>query len=163
LVLTEQQEDRFQPLVAMSQLELSHFPQPEFNEADSVQAALDALSHAKDESSSHEAHEAFLWAVGNSHAGTYHPIILGVLPEIEKILVGGNAWAQRAAIESLIDLGGSFVPEPGYETYLGGPVQEKLTAFIHSMRRQIELLTKGRETCASSAKELLDLINDQML
>lgn len=99
----------------MRPLNLNQFPQPESNESGNVDAALDALRHAKDESTAAEAYDAFLWAMGNSHAGTRYPVILGVLPEIEQILMHGNPWAQRAVMESLIDLGGSFVPEEGYE------------------------------------------------
>ena len=34
----------------------------------------------------------------------------------------------------LIDLGGTFVPEPGHETFRGVSVRETLTAFIHALR-----------------------------
>lgn len=145
----------------MKSLDLTHFPQPESNDSGSVEAALDALRNAENESTANEAYDAFLWAVGNNHAGTFYPVILGVLPEIEKILVNGKAWAQRAAMESLIDLGGSFIPEEGYENYLGASVQEALKAFIHSMRRNIAPLANGSDARAKSAADLLELIDDQ--
>jgi hypothetical protein len=145
----------------MRHLDLTQFPQPESNDEGSVEAALDALRHAKDESSANEAYDAFLWAVGNNHTGTFYPVVLGVLPEIEQILTGGNEWAQRAVIESLIDLGGSFVPEAGHENYLGASVQAALNAFIHSMRRHVEPLAKGNDARAKSASDLLELIDDQ--
>lgn len=66
------------------------FPQPESNDAGAVDAALQALRCARDEPTSKEAYDAFLWAVGNNHAGTYYPVILAVLPEIEQILVSGE-------------------------------------------------------------------------
>ena len=84
----------------MRPLDLSHFPQPESNDSGSVEAALDGLRDAEDESAASEAYDAFLWAVGNNHAGTFYPVILGVLPEIEQILRNGKAWAQRAAMEA---------------------------------------------------------------
>ncbi|MDR7307896.1 hypothetical protein [Rhodoferax saidenbachensis] len=146
----------------MRPLNLSQFPQPESNESGSVEAALDALRHAEDESTADEAYDAFLWAIGNNHAGTFYPVVLGVLPEIEQILMHGKAWAQRAVMESLIDLGGSFVPEEGYENYLGASVQETLNAFIRSMRRQVAPLAKGNDECAKSAADLLELIDDQV-
>jgi hypothetical protein len=145
----------------MRPLDLSHFPQPESNDSGSVEAALDGLRDAEDESAASEAYDAFLWAVGNNHAGTFYPVILGVLPEIEQILRNGKAWAQRAAMESLIDLGGSFVPEEGYENYLGAPVQQALNAFIHSMRQHVEPLANGNDARAKSAIDLLELIDDQ--
>lgn len=146
----------------MRPLNLSQFPQPDSNEPGSVEAALDAIRHAEDESTADEAYDAFLWAMGNNHAGTFYPVILGVLPEIEQILMQGKAWARRAVMESLIDLGGSFVPEEGYENYLGASVQETLNAFIQSMRQQVALLAKGSDACAKSAADLLELIDDQV-
>lgn len=145
----------------MSQLNLTQFPQPESNESGSVEAALYALRNADDESSANEAYDTFLWAVGNNHAGTYYPVVLGVLPEIEQILMSGKAWAQRAAMESLIDLGGSFIPEEGYDNYLGASVQEALRAFIHSIRHHVAPIASGNAVRAKSAVELLDLIDDQ--
>jgi len=145
----------------MRPLNLDHFPQPESNDFGSVDASLEALWTAHDESTAVEAYDAFLWAMGNNHAGTFYPVILGVLPEIEKTLVSGKPWAQRATIEALIDLGGSFIPEEGYETYLGGSVQETLKAFVHSMRRHIAPLAAGDDARAKSAIDLLELIDDQ--
>ena len=145
----------------MRPLNLSNFPQPESNDSSSVEAALDAIRNAEDESTANEAYDAFLWAVGNNHAGTFYPVVLGVLPEIEQILISGNGWAQRAAIESLIDLGGSFVPEEGYENYLGASVQETLKAFTQSMSRHIAPLANGNDALAKSATDLLELIDDQ--
>jgi hypothetical protein len=145
----------------MKPLHLDHFPQPPSNDPGTVEDALEALSSAHDESTAVDACDAFLWAVGNNHAGTFYPVILGVLPEIERIVVSGKAWAQRAAIEALIDLGGTFVPEKGHETYLGSSVQETLKAFVQSMRRHIAPLATGDDARAKSAAELLELIDDQ--
>lgn len=145
----------------MRQLNLTQFPQPESNESGTVEAALDALRNSDDESTANEAYDALLWAIGNNHAGTFYPVVLGVLPEIEQILMNGSAWAQRAAMESLIDLGGSFVPEEGYENHLGASVQGVLNAFIHSMRHHIAPLASGNDARAKSAVDLLELIDDQ--
>ncbi|HEX5737378.1 MAG TPA: hypothetical protein VFY22_02610, partial [Hydrogenophaga sp.] len=148
-------------MTTMRPLDLANFPQPESNDSGSVEAALDALHNAGDESTANEAYDAFLWAVGNNHAGTFYPVILGVLPEIELILMNGKAWAQRAVMEALIDLGGSFVPEDGYETYLGASVQQALNESIHSMRHHVAALVNGNDARAKSAIDLLELIDDQ--
>ena len=145
----------------MRPLDLTQFPQPESNDSQSVEAALSGLRGAGSEAAANEAYDAFLWAVGNNHAGTYYPVVLAVLPEIEEILVNGQAWAQRAVIESLIDLGGSFVPEEGHENYLGASVQDSLNTFIHSMRRHVVPLSEGKDARAKSAVELLELIDDR--
>lgn len=137
------------------------FPQPESNDPGTMEAALEALRAAVDESTALDAYDALLWAVGDNHRGTFYPVVLGALPEIESILMGGNPWAQRAAMEALIDLGGSFVPEEGFETYLGASVQETLKAFVHSVRRYIAPLATGDDARAKSATDLLELIDDQ--
>lgn len=144
----------------MSPPNLAQFPQPESNDSGSIEAALGALRNAEDEATALEAYDAFLWAVGNNHLGTFYPVILGVLPEIEQILVGGTVWAQQAVLESLIDLGGTFVPEPGYEEHLGVSVHQALRAFIHSMRSHIAPLASGNGPRARSAADLLELIDD---
>lgn len=146
----------------MRPLDLTQFPQPESNDSQSVEAALNALLGAGSEAAANEAYDAFLWAVGNNHAGTYYPVILAVLSEIEEILVSGQAWAQRAVIESLIDLGGSFVPEAGHENHLGASVQDSLNTFINSLRRHVVPLSEGKDARAKSAVELLELIDDRM-
>lgn len=144
----------------MQTLFLDQFPQPESNDADSVEAAIGLLRDAEDEPGAKEAYDAFLWAVGNNHAGTYYPVVFGVLREIEQILMSGKVWAQRAVIEVLIDLGGSFVPETGYENYLGASVKGMLNAFIRTMRDHIAPLVNGNDARAKSAADLLELIDD---
>jgi hypothetical protein len=136
-------------------------PQPDSNEPDTVEKALLALRAANDEQTAVDACDAFLWAMGNNHAGTFYPVVLSVLPAVEQILAGGQPWAQRAVMESLIDLGGTFIPEPGYETYLGASVQDALKAFIQSLRHHLVGLATGTDARARSAVDLLELIDDQ--
>ncbi|HET7867857.1 MAG TPA: hypothetical protein VFL86_25920 [Burkholderiaceae bacterium] len=144
-------------------MELTHletYPQPEGNDPGSVPAALKALAQAHDESSALEACDRFLWTVGNNHAGTFFPIVLAALPQMEQILIGGGAWSRQAAMEALIDLGGPFVPEQGHETHLGVPVQETLRLFIRSMRPHILPLTHASGELRRSAEDLVELIDD---
>ena len=140
---------------------IDQFPQPDSNDSGSVERALLALREANDEQAAVDACDAFLWAMGNNHAGTFYPVVLGALPALEQILVSGRAWAQRAVMESLIDLGGTFTPEQGYETYLGVSVQEALKTFIHSLRPHLVGLATGNDARARSAIDLLELMDDQ--
>jgi hypothetical protein len=137
------------------------YPQPEWNDPASVHLALEAIWHAHDEPSANEAYDRFLWAVGNNHSGTYYPVVLAVLPQIEEILIGGSAWSQRAAMESLVDLGGTFIPEEGHETHLGISIRGELQAFIHSLRPRIVPIASGNDARSKSAVDLLELIDDQ--
>lgn len=139
---------------------LETYPQPEGNDPGSLPAALEALQHAHDESSALDACDRFLWTVGNNHAGTFYPIVLAALPQMEQILIGGDTWPRQAAMEALIDLGGPFVPEQGRETHLGVPVQETLRRFIRSMRPHILPLTRASSALRRSAEELVELIDD---
>jgi hypothetical protein len=145
----------------MKPLNFDEFPQPDGNDSGTVGAALEALWNASDESTANEAYDLFLWAVGNNHAGTFFPVVLGTLPGIQRILMSGSEWAQRAAIESLIDLGGSFVPDPGYEMHLGASVQEMLNAFVDSTRSYVAPLANGNDARARSAMDLVELIDDR--
>ena len=137
------------------------YPQPEWNDPSSVHAALEAVRRAHDEPSANEAYDRLLWAVGNNHSGTFYPVVLAVLPQIEQILINAGTWAQRAAMESLIDLGGSFIPEERYKTHLGASVREQLQAFIHSLRPRVVPLAVGHNARSQSAVDLLELIDDQ--
>ena len=145
----------------MKPLDVDQFPQPDSNESDSVEKALLALREANDEQAAVDACDAFLWAMGNNHAGTFYPVVLAVFPALEQILVSGRAWAQRAVMEALIDLGGTFIPEQGHETFLGVSVRETLRTFIHSLRHHLVGLAMGNDARARSAIDLLELIDDQ--
>ena len=140
----------------------SPFPQPEWNDADSVDGALAALRQARDDTSAMEAQDRFLWAVGDNHAGTFHPVVLATLPALHQILQGGHSWARYAVLECLIDLAGSFVPAEGHALHQGAPVQDTLQAFVQSLRPRVAELAEGSETEADSAQELLELIDDQL-
>lgn len=144
-----------------SRMSFDAFPQPEWNDESAVTLALERLRDANDEDSALEAYDQYLWAVGNNHAGTFYPVVLATLPELEKLLREGNFWSQRAVIEALIDLGGSFVPEERYEAHAGQPVQRTLIARIHAMRPLLEPLAEGNDIRSGSAAELLELIDDQ--
>lgn len=135
-------------------------PQPEWNDPGALFAALKALRGAHDEPSAGEAYDRFLWAVGNNHTGTFYPVVLAALPHIEQILIDGGTWPRHAAMQSLIDLGGPFVPEPGHETHLGVSVQGTLRAFIRSMRPHIVPLAQGSDELSRSAQDLVELIDD---
>lgn len=64
-------------------------------------------------------------------------------------------------MESLIDLGGTFVAEEGHETHLGASVQQTIRAFIRSLRGHIAPFANGDDARATSALDLLELIDDQ--
>lgn len=136
------------------------FPEPGWNDPDSVALALAELRAAHDEASAHEACDRLLFAVGDNHAGTFRPVALAVMPELKRVLVDGLSWAQRAALEALIDLGGTFVPEAGFEMHEGVDVRSALRAALCAMRPEVAPLAVGDDARARSAADLLELIDD---
>ncbi len=146
---------------ATNDMKFDYYPQPESNSPSTVEAALEALRNAHDQLSATDASDAFLWSVGNNQIGTFYPVVLGTLSCLKEILINGNAWAQQAVMESLMDLGGTFVPEASHVTYQGKKVQDKLNEFVFSLRSIIEPLAVAQEGRASIANELLELIEDR--
>lgn len=122
--------------------------------------ALVTLRAADDADSAHEACDQFLWAVGDTLRGCYQPIVLQALPRLAEILASGGRWSQRAVLEALIDLGGPFVPAPGFEYHEGLDVRAALRAFLQQQRAQVLALASGSDATADSAREVLELIDD---
>jgi hypothetical protein len=54
-------------------------------------------------------------ATGHDSSGVYLPVVLQTLPFLEEILREGDELAQSLVLEILLDLIGSFAPEPGME------------------------------------------------
>ena len=106
--------------------EFAAYPQPSWNAATSVDAALDGLIMVKSETEAAKAHEVLLNALGNNHAGTYYPVAIAVVPHLGTQLELGEPWPEHAAVEVLLDLAGSFEPEPGYELLTVPNVQDRL-------------------------------------
>ena len=127
---------------------------------DLVEAALAALGAAASAEAADEARDQFLWAVGDALHGTYQPVVLSTLPALAQILAAGGPWAQQAVLETLIDLGGPFVPAAGLELQAGVDVRAALRAFLQTLRPSVQTLTAGDDACAGSAAELLELIDD---
>jgi len=89
--------------------------QPRWNREDAVPTALRGLGLCVSESTSRDAYDKVLDALGNNHAGTYYPVVLAALPFFGEILQGGGEWARIATLDILVDLSGSFAPESGFE------------------------------------------------
>ncbi len=68
----------------------SQYAQPERNEPGSVADAL-----AKVERADGSAYRSLLDAVANDCGGTYHPVLLAVMPFLEEIVHRGEASSQR--------------------------------------------------------------------
>jgi hypothetical protein len=99
-------------LETVDQLDSSPRQRPPGERPGEVAAALRMLAFAASDRIAEEAYHRVLFAVGNDHAGSYFPIVLDVVPYLGEILAGGTRCARAGTLEILIDLVGSFGPDP---------------------------------------------------
>ncbi|MDB4927735.1 MAG: hypothetical protein JWM10_219 [Myxococcaceae bacterium] len=92
----------------------SSLPQPPWNRPTAVPDAIRELALASSEEAAGRAYNAFLYAVGNNHAGTYFPVVLRALPFLGEILRHAGPNGREATLDVLVDLAGSFEPDPEY-------------------------------------------------
>lgn len=113
-----------------------------------------------------------MFAVRNSHAGTYCQVVLATVPFLGELLASGGDATRRAALDALIDLTGSFAPEPGQETFAdaNGSVLELESLLADRVRRLLptvhalyddpgcgDVVRKlARELCENLAKTTLN-------
>jgi hypothetical protein len=90
----------------------SSIPQPEWNGAGDVPNSIRRLAAAASADDAHSAYHSFLFAVGNDHGGSYYPVVLPTIPFLMEILGSCGAAAQVGVRNVLIDLVGSFGPDP---------------------------------------------------
>jgi hypothetical protein len=96
--------------------DLSKFPLPEWSSPLEIEASLAAIRSSTDAESSQDAYNRLLYAIGNNHAGVYHPIAIAVLPSLGEILKLENKWARSSVLNALVDLCLSFEPAPEHRT-----------------------------------------------
>lgn len=98
--------------------QLSFYPIPERSSAGGIRDALERIRTCSDKESATRAYHAILYAAGNSHAGIYHPVAVPVARQLGDMLADDNIWARRVALDLLIDLSHTFVPDPQHYTML---------------------------------------------
>jgi hypothetical protein len=107
--------NNLRPLEEVDLVDWVALAQPDWNTPSSVPRAIRRLALARTEEDSWAAYNDVLFAVGNNHAGTYHPIALAALPFLACILRSPSPVARQRVLDILIDLSDSFVPAPGHE------------------------------------------------
>lgn len=139
--------------------DLGAYAQPAKNDTQTVSDAIQALIEADNEERSERAYHRLLYAAGNNHAGTYFPVVLGVIHALGVVLRTGAPWAQRTALEVLIDWFGAFEPEAGHEVFQGEALMEKVRQAIRGLRPSVDALAQSGSVAQISAIELLDALN----
>jgi hypothetical protein len=121
------------------------------------------LAFAESDRTAQEAYHRVLYAVGNDHAGSYFPIVLDVIPYLGEILDGGAQHARARTLDVLIDLVGSFGPDPGVTMEQGAPpedLQALLRDRVATLRRLIERLRADASApgVQELARDLLEIL-----
>jgi hypothetical protein len=139
--------------------------QPSSNTKDDVADALRALSLASPETGQ-KAYSRMLYALGNNHAGTYYPVVLAAMPFLGAILRDGGLTARLRTLDVLIDLVGSFEPEPGFEVLAssvgGRRLKDILKEKVLTLAPQIEHRRVDAQSPeeARLAHDLLSLLSE---
>lgn len=139
--------------------------QPPWNTPGAVPAALRAIADVAD-LDRQLAYHRLLYALGNDHAGTYFPVALPAISFLGEILRDGALVARLRALDVLIDLLGSFSPEPSYdqvETEHGRrPLKDALRETAKGLRADVKRRSDTPESDeeAKLAGELLELLDE---
>jgi hypothetical protein len=157
-------------LERLNKIAWSALAQPGGNDADAIPRALAFLANCDSHDEAVRAYHRVLYAIGNDHAGTYYPAVLETIPFLGEIVERGPDVAREAALDALIDLVGSFCPEPGFETVITSHASTSdLKALVLHCARKLRALVQA--TAASSspqsrsgqlARDLLALIDDEV-
>src|SRR5213592_3201449 len=99
-------------LDTVDQIESSRRQKPEGGRPGEIAGALRALAFAESDDDAQSAYSRLLFAVGNNHAGSYFPIVLDAVPFLGEILESGARRSRARTLDVLIDLVGSFWPDP---------------------------------------------------
>jgi hypothetical protein len=130
-------------LETVDRIEFSRRQRPSHAVPGETSAALKALAFAESDAAAERAYHRVLFAVGNDHCGSYFPIVLDAIPYLGEILRGGTPHARARALDVLIDLVGSFGPDPDVVTQDGvrpDDLPDLLRERIEGFRPTLEIL-----------------------
>lgn len=122
---------------------------------ESIALAIETCNSASNAETSHRAYESILDSVGNNHAGTYGPSVLPMLDALEGVLTKAGPWSQRAALEAMIDLCGSFEPAPSESGQLSGELLKRVAA----LEPLVSAIATQPSVASNSAQDLLELLH----
>ena len=153
-------------LETVVQVELSTRQRPRDLRSGEVAAALNALAFADSDGAATEAYHRFLFAVGNDHRGSYFPIVLDTVPYLGEILAAGTPRVRARTLDVLIDLVGSFGPDPEIEAQ-GELRPDDLPMLLRASIKQLRPIIEDLAADATApdgralAQELLGYLDDQ--
>jgi len=118
-----------------------------------IASAVAACAQASSKESSKRAYDTILWAAGNNHAGTYGLSALQLVDALGPMLDAAAPWSQRAALEAMIDLYGSFESESGEQ------LARDLRQRIASLEPAVLAISRSSGVASPSALALLELLH----
>lgn len=116
-------------LEGLEEVRWDRWAQPTWSGVGEVTASLRALADP-DDPDRWRAYHRVIYALGNDHAGTYFPVIVPAIPCLGEILRCTAPIARLRALDVLIDLVGSFEPEPGFEEIEADAGRRSLKALV---------------------------------
>lgn len=151
------------PLAGLDEVDWSSHARPTWSTDDEVASALRDLANPDDPDRWRSYHR-LLSAVGNDHAGTYFPIVLPVVFFLGRIVRRGSPIARLRALDVLVDLVGSFEPDPDHTEVVLGARRESLKfLLVYSARVLTDDIARVAQAPrndeeAKLAKDLLSLL-----
>jgi len=150
-------------LDTVDRIELSQRQRPANGQPGDVAAALKALAFAASEEAAQAAYHRMLYAVGNDHRGSYFPIVLDAVPFFGEILESGTRRSRARTLDVLVDLVGSFGPDPDVVTQDGLRPEDLpvvLRARVEVLRPTLDRLTADvlAPDVQALAQDLLDCL-----
>jgi hypothetical protein len=150
----------------LTKVNWAEIPQPEWNSPTEVLDALRALLNVEDDGDAQNVYHRLLYAFGNDHRGTYYPVALWAIPFLGETLRNDNALVRETAFNVLLDLVGSFEPEPEFDRIhtahgLELPLKVALRDAVYRLRPEIDVCASAVSTDSREhaiAKELLSLL-----
>jgi len=113
-------------------IDWSTYKGPTSYNSEVVADALIALMELDDSSQAHDVGDKLIYAIGNDHAGTYYPVVLGALD----IIIGIEKCTQKKASKScaLAILNDLYYFEPDVANY-GDCTTSELKAYVREKLR----------------------------
>jgi hypothetical protein len=143
----------------------AQYAQPQGNGPNEVGNALESLRSCTRENED-DAYNRFLFAIGNNHAGTYFPVAVPTIGFLGETLLESSPSASEQALNVLVDLLGSFWPDPAFESIETADGPKLLTQLVleaaQTLLPKLESLRAigGTERQRLLAAEVLGLINN---
>ena len=149
---------------SLTEVTWTQVPKPKWNPPTEVPDALRTLLNIESEMDAERGYHRLLYALGNDHAGTYYPVALWVVPFLGDALHHERPLVRETALSVLLDLVGSFEPEPEFETFhtssgLEMPLKGALCDAVGKLRPDLVELASALTTSSLERARVTELLS----